>query len=161
MDNVTTKYDLTECLVEYPWPVLTGPLWPKGGIFALNKYETIFIINPNVESEGIDRIIEDVQNLIIGSEGQLVKVDKWGKKRLAYEVKGHRDGFYVLINFEADPQFIQRLGRYYGLTEEIIKYMNVKIEKPPTEIEMIPRKRNEDEDEDEIDLDEDEDEDDW
>jgi len=120
----------------------------KGRSITLNKYETIFIINPNVESENIERIIEDVQNLITGSEGEVGEVDKWGKKRLAYEVRGHRDGFYVLINFEADPQFIQRLGRYYGLTDEIIKYMNVKIEKQPTEIEeklVIEKEDEEDE----------------
>ena len=125
----------------------------------MNKYETIFIINPNVESEDIERIIEDVQNLITGSEGEVGKVDKWGKKRLAYEVKGHRDGFYVLISFEADPQFIQRLGRYYGLTDEIIKYMNVKIEKQPAEIEGKPVTDKEDEDDDEFDVDMDADED--
>ena len=94
----------------------------------MNQYETIFIIDPELESGGVESIIEDVRNLISGSGGEVIKVDKWGKKRLAYEVKGHKDGNYVLINFEADPQFIQRLGRYYGLTEEIIKNMTVRPE---------------------------------
>jgi small subunit ribosomal protein S6 len=94
----------------------------------LNKYETVFIVNPNIESEDIEKVIEDTQNLISGSGGTVIKVDKWGKKRLAYEVKGNRDGYYVLVDFEAEPQFIQRLGRYYGLTEEIIKYMTLRAE---------------------------------
>jgi small subunit ribosomal protein S6 len=94
----------------------------------LNKYETVFIIDPSIESEDIEKVIEDTQNLISGSGGTVIRVDKWGKKRLAYEVKGNRDGYYVLVNFEAEPQFIQRLGRYYGLTEEIIKYMTLKAE---------------------------------
>ena len=94
----------------------------------MNKYETIFIINPSIESEDIEKVIEDTQNLISGSGGTVIRVDKWGKKRLAYEVKGNRDGYYVLVNFEAEPQFIQRLGRYYGLTEEIIKYMTLRAE---------------------------------
>lgn len=94
----------------------------------MNKYETVFIVNPNIESEDIEKVIEDTQNLISGSGGTVIKVDKWGKKRLAYEVKGNRDGYYVLVDFEAEPQFIQRLGRYYGLTEEIIKYMTLRAE---------------------------------
>ena len=101
----------------------------------MNKYETIFIINPNVESENVEKIVEDVQNLITGSEGEVIKVEKWGKKRLAYEVKRNRDGFYVFIIFAADPQFILRLGRYYGLTDEIIKNMTVRFEEPPAEPE--------------------------
>ena len=92
----------------------------------MNKYETVLIIDPNAESGDIERIMEDVQNLISGSGGEVIKVDRWGKKRLAYEVKGNRDGYYGLINFEAEPQFIQRLGRYYGLTDQVIKYMTVR-----------------------------------
>ena len=109
----------------------------------MSKYETIFIINPNAESEGIERSIEDIQNLISDSGGEVTNVDRWGKKRLAYEVKGNRDGYYVLISFEAGPQFAQRLGRYYGLTEQIIKYMTVKAE------ELPESKREADEGEDE------------
>ena len=97
----------------------------------MSQYETIFIIDPNVESEDIERIIEDIQNLISGSGGKVIEVDRWGKKRLAYEVKGNKDGYYGLINFEADPQFVQRLGRYYGLTEQIIKYMTARAEELP------------------------------
>jgi small subunit ribosomal protein S6 len=127
----------------------------------LNKYETVFIIDPSIESEDIEKVIEDTQNLISGSGGTVIRVDKWGKKRLAYEVKGNRDGYYVLVNFEAEPQFIQRLGRYYGLTEEIIKYMTLKAEEltggrsaeSREEEEFLPE---ESEDEDEEDYEEDE-----
>jgi len=128
----------------------------------LNKYETVFIIDPSIEVEETERVIEDTQNLITGSGGTVIKVDKWGKKRLAYEVKGNRDGYYVLVNFEAEPQFIQRLGRYYGLTEEIIKYMTLRPEElveatsiESRERERVPSKENK-EDEDYEDEDEEE-----
>jgi len=97
----------------------------------LNQYETIIIINPNIESEDVEKVIEDVQNQISGSGGTVTKVDKWGKKRLAYEVNGNKDGIYILINFEADPEFIQRFARYCGLAEQIIKYMTVRADNPP------------------------------
>ncbi len=121
----------------------------KGRRVILNKYETIIIIDPNVESQDVETIVEDVQNLISGSEGEVTKVDKWGKRRLAYEVKGNRDGVYVLIDFNADSEFIQRLERYYGLTEQIIKYMTVRAEMLPTEPRGVREVADEDEDEDE------------
>lgn len=122
----------------------------------MNKYETVFIIDPNIESEDIEKVIEDTQNLISGSGGTVIRVDKWGKKRLAYEVKGNRDGYYVLVNFEAEPQFVQRLGRYYGLTEEIIKYMTLKAEelagvrsiKSEEEDELLSEESEEEDEED-------------
>ncbi len=129
----------------------------------MNKYETVFIIDPSIESEDIEKVIEDTQNLISGSGGTVIRVDKWGKKRLAYEVKGNRDGYYVLVNFEAEPQFIQRLGRYYGLTEEIIKYMTLKAEELTRVRSAEPKEEEEEEflleesaDEDEEDYEEDE-----
>ena len=112
----------------------------------MNQYETIFIIDPNLVSESVESIIEDVQNLISGSGGEVTKVDRWGKKRLAYEVKGHKDGNYVVINFESDPQFIQRLGRYYGLTEQIIKNMTVRAEDLPEIKGRSDKDKDEDED---------------
>lgn len=112
----------------------------------MNQYETIIIINPNIESEDVEKVIEDVQNQISGSGGTVTKVDKWGKKRLAYEVAGNKDGIYILINFEADPEFIQRLARYYGLAEQIIKYMIVRAENAP---ELVGELKAVDDDEDE------------
>lgn len=117
----------------------------------MNKYETIFITDPDIASENVDEIIEEVQNLISGSGGEVEKLDNWGKKRLAYEVRGNKDGNYVLISFNADPQFIQRLERYYGLTEQIIKHMTVRAEKLPefgTEVEKRVRDEDEDGDKD-------------
>jgi small subunit ribosomal protein S6 len=125
--------------------LFVGSVTAKGRKVALNKYETIFIIDPGVESEDIESITEDVQNLISGSGGEVINVNRWGKKRLAYEVKGNRDGYYVLVNFAADPQFVQRLARYYGLTEQIIKYMTVRASGKLLEPRM---QVDEDEDED-------------
>lgn len=97
----------------------------------MNRYETIIVINPNLEAEDVERIVSDVQEIISGSGGIVGKVHNWGKKRLAYDVQGHRDGIYVLIYFEAEPTLIQTLARHFGLTERVIKYMTVKSEEPP------------------------------
>ena len=114
----------------------------------MNQYETIIIIDPNVEAEGVEKITEEVQNLITGSGGIVTEVDKWGKKRLAYEVAGHNDGIYILINFEAEPEFAQRLARYCGLTEQIIKYMTVRAENMPEPVGAIRSGTDDDDDDD-------------
>ncbi len=118
----------------------------------MNKYETVIIVNPNLEAEDVERTVNDVQEIISGSGGIIAKVNNWGKKRLAYEVDGHRDGIYVLIYFEADPSLIQILARHYGLTERIIKYMTVKFEDPPepdAEVTTTVAKDKDEDDEDE------------
>ncbi len=97
----------------------------------MNKYETIIIINPNIEAQSIEGIIQNVQNLISDNSGQITKVDKWGKRRLAYEVKNNKEGYYVLLNYMANSQFIQKISQYCSLAEEIIKYMTVRAEKLP------------------------------
>ena len=115
----------------------------------MNRYETIIVINPNLEVEDVERIVSGVQDIISGSGGIIAKVNNWGKKRLAYEVDGHRDGIYALIYFEADPSLIQILARHYGLTERIIKYMTVKFEDPPEPSEEVTTTVAKDKDEDE------------
>jgi small subunit ribosomal protein S6 len=114
----------------------------KGRQISLNKYETIFIISPDAESEVVERIIDQVQNLISEGGGVVTKVDNWGKKRLAYEVRGNKDGIYVIVTLEAGPQIIPNLARYYGLDEQIIKYMTVRAEKiPEPRVEMSDGER--------------------
>jgi len=114
----------------------------------LNQYETVIIVNSNAEEEVVERITNDVQELISDSGGVISKVDNWGKRRLAYEVQGNRDGIYVLINFEAEPELTQRLARYYGLDEQVIKYMTVRAEDLPEIADRTKsvRGRNDDDD---------------
>ncbi len=91
----------------------------------MNKYETIFIINPNVEDSGVKALIEKFSTLI-NSDGKVDTVEELGKKKLAYEIKKHKEGNYVVINFEANPELIKELERIYRITDEIIKFIVVR-----------------------------------
>ncbi len=91
----------------------------------MNKYETVFIINPNVEDSGVKALIEKFSNLI-NNDGKVEKVEELGKKKLAYEIKKHAEGIYVLINFEAAPSLIKELERVYRITDEVIKFIVVR-----------------------------------
>ena len=66
------------------------------------KYETIFIVNPNLGEEAITAIVEKFKALI-ADNGTVVSVDDWGKRRMAYEINDLREGYYTLIEFESLP----------------------------------------------------------
>lgn len=93
----------------------------------MNKYESVIIISPVVEEEGMKNLITKFTDLI-NTDGKVESVEEIGKKKLAYEVKKNKEGYYVLINFEAKPELIAELERNYRITDEVIKFIVVRKE---------------------------------
>jgi len=93
----------------------------------MNKYETIFIAIPSLEDGRIKDLIQKFSDLI-NSDGKVEIVEELGKKKLAYEIKKQKEGFYILINFEANPSLIKELERVYRITDEVIKFIVVRKE---------------------------------
>ncbi|MGN1299718.1 MAG: 30S ribosomal protein S6 [Candidatus Scatovivens sp.] len=91
----------------------------------MNKYETVFIINPSVEEAGVKELIEKFSN-IINNDGKVTEVQEMGKRKLAYEIKKNSEGYYVLINFEANPELIKELERNYRITDNVIKFIVIR-----------------------------------
>lgn len=91
----------------------------------MNKYESIIIVNPNVDEEGL-KALETKFTGLINENGKVESVENMGKKRLAYEIKKNKEGYYMLFNFEAKPDSIKELERIYRITDEIIKFIVVK-----------------------------------
>ena len=98
---------------------------PKGGVNMQNNYETIIIINSNLEEAQIKDTVTKVTDLI-SANGKLESTEEWGKKRLAYPIAKQNEGYYVLINFSSNPDFIEELERVYNITDEVIKHIIVK-----------------------------------
>jgi small subunit ribosomal protein S6 len=94
----------------------------------MNKYESIFIIDTDIGEENVQALVEKFKNLLETS-AQLESVDEWGKRKLAYEINDKSEGYYVLVNFSADPEFPRELERIYKITDGIIKYMIINKEK--------------------------------
>jgi len=90
-----------------------------------NNYETIIIINSSLEEAQIKDTVTKVTNLI-SEHGKLESTEEWGKKRLAYPIQKQNEGYYVLINFSSNPEFIEELERVYNITDEVIKHIVVK-----------------------------------
>ena len=91
----------------------------------MNKNESVIIINPNVDEEGIKVLISRFSDLI-NTDGKVEKVDELGKRKLAYDVKKFKEGFYAVFYFEANTDLISELERNYRITDEVIKFMTVK-----------------------------------
>jgi len=90
----------------------------------LRNYETLYIINAQLEEEAIKGLVEKFSNLI-STSAQLKSTDEWGKRRLAYEINKVNDGYYVLTEFSAEPTFPQELERIFKITDGIVKYLIV------------------------------------
>ena len=90
-----------------------------------NNYETIMIINSNLEEATINATIEKISALI-NANGKVESTEEWGKKKLAYPIKKQAEGYYVLVNFTSNPEFIDELSRVYNISDEVIKHIVVK-----------------------------------
>lgn len=93
----------------------------------MNKYESVVIFNPSLEEETIKSLIAKFTDLI-NNNGKVEKVDELGKKRLAYEIKKQKEGYYIVIYFEADPTIISELERVYRIADEVMKFIVIKQE---------------------------------
>ena len=93
----------------------------------MNKYESVIIINSKLAEDAIKVVIAKFSDLI-NSNGKVESVEELGMKKLAYEIKKQAEGYYAVINFEANPSFISELERVYRITDEIIKFIVIKKE---------------------------------
>jgi len=93
----------------------------------MNKYESVIIINPSVDDEGIKALTQKFTD-IINNEGKVESVQEIGKKRLAYEIMKNKEGFYTVFNFEAKPELIAELERNYRIDDSVMKFITIKKE---------------------------------
>ena len=91
----------------------------------MNKYESIIIVNPNVDEAGLKALEEKFTGLI-NENGKVESVENMGKKKLAYEIKKNTEGNYVVLNFEANPAVVAELERIYRITDEVMKFITIR-----------------------------------
>ena len=93
----------------------------------MNKYESVIIINPNVDEAGL-KALQDKFTGLINENGKVEEVKDMGKRKLAYEIKKNTEAFYMVFEFEAKPESIKELERVYRITDEILKFIVVRKE---------------------------------
>ena len=94
----------------------------------MRKYEVIFIVKPLEEEEATNAVIEKFSKLIVDNGGTIDKEDRWGKKRLAYEIKDCTDGYYCLLYITCEPACVAEVDRVMKLNDSLLKHMIVKSE---------------------------------
>lgn len=94
----------------------------------MKRYEVIVIVKSDLTEEDITALIERCQAIITDRKGVIAKVDKWGKRRLAYEINKQKDGFYFLVDFAGDGPIVTELERNFKIDDRILKFMTVKKE---------------------------------
>ncbi|OGL49319.1 MAG: 30S ribosomal protein S6, partial [Candidatus Schekmanbacteria bacterium RBG_13_48_7] len=106
-------------------------------------YECIFVVHPSVPEEEIDQITQLILDLIKSHDGEVLKTEKWGKRKLAYAVKKERYGYYVFIYFKCLGPVLKQIDRRLNLHEKVIKHMTVNVdEKSPDELKPVPANVN-------------------
>jgi small subunit ribosomal protein S6 len=95
----------------------------------MNSYETLYIIKPDMEDENRSELIERFSALVKDNGGEVENIDEWGKRKLAYEINYIGEGYYVLMNFKANPDLPLEMERLFEISEYIIRYIVIRKDK--------------------------------
>jgi small subunit ribosomal protein S6 len=105
-------------------------------------YELMFIVRPDMTEEDLDKLLAMLQSIVPASGGSIVKVDKMGKRRLAYTVKRFHEGIYVLLVVEGGGAVIHELERRLRVTEQVIKFLTVRTDEEQKRLDKIKALRD-------------------
>lgn len=90
------------------------------------KYEVVMVFDPKLEGEVLDAAIEKYSNIVTGNGGAVDKLDRWGKRRLAYEIEDNLEGYYVLMQFTSESSVAQEMERQFKITDDVIRHLVVR-----------------------------------
>jgi small subunit ribosomal protein S6 len=105
-------------------------------------YELMFIVRPDMTEEDLDKLIAMLQSIVPASGGSIQKVDKMGKRRLAYTVRRFHEGIYVLLVVEGGGEVIHELERRLRVTEQVIKFLTVRIDEEQKRLDKVKALRD-------------------
>ncbi|NWN94651.1 MAG: 30S ribosomal protein S6 [Bacillus sp. (in: Bacteria)] len=94
----------------------------------MRKYEVMYIIRPNIEDEAKKALVERFDNVLNNQGAEIIESKEWGKRRLAYEIQDFRDGYYHIINVNAEPVAVQEFDRLAKINGDIIRHIVVREE---------------------------------
>lgn len=94
----------------------------------MRQYETVFLISPSLSEEDTESLIHQMEEVVSKKKGKMVNKEEWGKRKLAYPIKKFEEAFYVLFQYEGNPDLLTELERRFKQTETIIRYLTVRKE---------------------------------
>src|SRR5262245_54705157 len=108
----------------------------------MQKYETLYILEPQLSDEQVDEIVRTFEAVIPDHKGTVIKTDKWGKRKLAYRVGKHWEGHYVLYEYEGDGAIQRELERRMKIHDNVIRYLTTTID-PRMAAELVRKAERE------------------
>lgn len=102
----------------------------------MRRYEVIVIFDVEIETEAIDAALAHVSELVQARDGSVVRVDHWGKRPLAYEVRHRREGHYVVVELVCDQATVAELDRFLSLADEVVRFRAIRL---PERVDSAPR----------------------
>lgn len=104
----------------------------------MNKYELLYIIDMQLEEAPRKELVDRVTSLILGNGGTIEKTDEWGKRRLAYAINDKTEGYYVLVNFEAEGDLPREIERVLQISDDVLRYLVIRLEEKHTSVKPRP-----------------------
>jgi small subunit ribosomal protein S6 len=105
-------------------------------------YEELFIVKPDAPEEEVDQFVEQLRTQLTTAGATVDKVEKWGKRRLAYRVDKYREGSYVLLQFTSAPEAVKELERRLRVSDVVLKYLTVRIDETLKRLEKRKKDRD-------------------
>jgi small subunit ribosomal protein S6 len=96
----------------------------------MRRYELMLVLRPDTPDEQVQALLDRATRSIAAAGGQIVKVSPWGRRRLAYPIGQYREGSYFLVLFDAPPEAVLELERGLNITEEVMRHLVTRVERP-------------------------------
>ena len=93
----------------------------------MKKYEISFIVRPDLEKDAVEKIAKDLESILVKNGANVLSSKEIGQKELAYTIKGHKTGYYYLVNIESDNKAIDEFNRVATIDENIIRHIIIKL----------------------------------
>jgi|SRR3954470_1910686 small subunit ribosomal protein S6 len=107
----------------------------------MRNYEIMFIVNPNIQEEEIDKVNTQIEGIVTAGGGKVEKLEKMGKRRLAYMIDKFRDGSYVLFTLSANGEIVKEIERRLRVMDVVIKYITVRTDDDTKRLDKIKAHR--------------------
>lgn len=94
----------------------------------MRDYEVMYILNADLEEESIDAVVTRFEDVVKSGGGEVVKTERWGKRKLAYEINDKIEGYYVLMYFKAPSSVAQEVERLLKISDDVLRHLVIKKE---------------------------------
>ena len=100
----------------------------------MRSYETVVIIDSKLEEAPLDEEITTIEGLISSNQGEVVHTERWGNRKLSYEINDTHQGFYTLIRYDGEPELVDVLDRSFKLNNRVLRHMTKRVRKHPAHV---------------------------